>query len=173
MSVVAAKVYDNNIEISADSIAVRGYLKCTTNINKIAPINGMIIGGVGTAEEISLMFRYASTHKPEQATESGVLAFITEFSKWKGDYGDHCVNNHYLLVYGCKLFYIESMLVTEINDYWAIGAGEDFATAALYLGHSAKEAVKVSCELCCYVAEPIKTFEMDRDGAVHQVVQHD
>ena len=55
------------------------------------------------------------------------------------------------------------MYVNEINEYAAIGAGEDFALAALYLGHSAKEAVKTACELSAFVAEPIVEFEMEKE----------
>ena len=47
------------------------------------------------------------------------------------------------------------MHIEEINDYAAIGAGRDYAYAALYLGHEPKEAVKVACDLSCYVSEPI------------------
>lgn len=42
----------------------------------------------------------------------------------------------------------------------AVGAGEDFANAALHLGHTPKEAVKVACDLCCYVCEPIIEYSM-------------
>lgn len=55
---------------------------------------------------------------------------------------------------------IANMFVREIKDYYAIGAGEDFATAALYLGHTPKEAVKTACDISCFVAEPIVVKEM-------------
>ena len=49
------------------------------------------------------------------------------------------------------------MHVEEIDDFAAIGAGRDYAYAALYLGATPKEAVEVACELSCYVSEPIVT----------------
>jgi hypothetical protein len=55
------------------------------------------------------------------------------------------------------------MFVHEVFDFISIGAGEDFANAALYLGHTPKEAVKVACELSCYVCEPIKEFQMSKE----------
>ena len=59
------------------------------------------------------------------------------------------------------MFSVNDMFVREIKDYFAMGAGEDFATAALYLGHSPEEAVKTACEISCFVAEPIVVEEMD------------
>jgi hypothetical protein len=66
------------------------------------------------------------------------------------------------MIFGGHLFEIEHMLAFEIKDYTAAGAGEDFANAALYLGHSPREAVKVACDLSCYVCEPIIEYSMKR-----------
>ena len=122
----------------------------------------MIVGGCGYAEEISLLWHYMRTHKPESATEKDILDYFVEFSKWKKDYsGNGSITNTYLLAYQGHLFEVEHMFVYEIKDYIAIGAGRDFANAALYLGHSPKKAVKVACELSCYVAEPVIQYEMD------------
>ena len=95
-------------------------------------------------------------------TDKDILEYIVEFSKWKQDLvGYSGISNTYLLAYDGHLFEIENMFVYEIKDYDAVGAGEDFANAALYLGHSPREAVKVACELSCYVAEPIIEYEME------------
>ena len=165
MSVVAVKKYDNKIVISADSIMVRGYSKDTRgNFSKINSINDMIVGSSGYAEETSLMWHYARTHKPDSATEKDILNFIVEFANWKrGITGESNILNNYLIVFDGHVFEIENMFVYEIQDYESIGAGRDFANAALYLGHSPKEAVAVACELSCYVAEPIIEYQMDLD----------
>ena len=56
MSVVAAKVYDDRIVMSADSILTNGYEKePNVNFAKIAKINDIILGGVGYGDEQSLM----------------------------------------------------------------------------------------------------------------------
>ena len=162
MSVVAAKVYRDKIVMCADSIICKGFSKNTKgDFSKMQSINGMIVGSVGTAEEASVMWHYMRTHKPDVADEKSVLDFIIEFSKWKRDLcNDGSLKNTYILAYDGKLFEVERMFVTEVKDYAAIGAGEDYANAALYLGHSPREAVKVACDLCCYVAEPIIEEEM-------------
>ena len=164
MSVVAVKVYKDNIQIAADSIVVYGDSKKTDgNFSKLVKVNDIIIGFVGTAEEGSLMLHYADTHKPLSASEKDMLTFMIEFSKWKSDVGvGSDINNSYIVVYDGKAFYINGMLVYEVDNYEAIGAGMDFANAAMYLGHTPKEAVKVACELSCWVAEPIVEFEEKR-----------
>lgn len=157
MSVVCARVYEDKIVMAADSIMCRGDLMRTSgDIVKLRTVNGMGIGSVGLAQEINLMYRYADTHLPSSPTEIGVQDFIVEFSKWKHTYdGDYEVNNNYLIAYKGHLFCVEGFLVYEVKEYESIGAGLQYGLAALYLGHSPKEAVKVSCDLCCYVAEPI------------------
>lgn len=161
MSVIAGCVYKDKIVIASDSIRTKGWSKRTDFI-KLSCINDLIIGGVGTCEEIGLMFRYAQTHKPETATERDVLSFIVEFARWKKDFGDGQIRNTYLIVCEGHLFMIEDMFVHEIKDFQAIGAGEDYANAAMYLGMSPEKAVKVACELSCFVAEPIVQYEMQR-----------
>lgn len=148
--------------MAADSIVVRGWSKNTNgDFVKLDRINNMILGGCGSAQEQSLMWQYMKTHKPSGAAEKDILDFIIEFGRWKKDLtGESSVSNSYLLAFDGHLFQIERMFVYEVRDYEAIGAGGDFSNAALYLGHSPREAVKVACDLCCMVAEPIIEHEM-------------
>lgn len=162
MSVVAGKVYDDRIVMAADSIIVKGGWGKRSGFSKLVNINDMIIGGTGTAEELSLFFRFAQTHRPETPTEKDVLSFVVEFATWKRDYSINTIENTYLLGISGHLFLLDKMFVNEVLDFEAIGAGEDFANAALFLGHTPEEAVKVACELCCYVSEPIEQYVMNR-----------
>jgi hypothetical protein len=164
MSVVAARVYKDKIVMAADSIVVRGWSKRTDHdIVKINEINGMIVGSTGYAQELSLMWQYMTTHKPATATEKDVLNFVVEFSRWKRELiGDGSVANTYLMAYDGHLFQIEDMLVYEVSEWSAVGAGEDFANAVLYLGNNPRDAVKVACELSCLVAEPIIEYSMPK-----------
>lgn len=163
MSVIAVKVYDDKIKIAADSIVVRGdYKRTDQNFSKLVKVNGMIIGGCGYAEELSLMYHYSETHKPASASEKDMLAFIVEFSKYKSDIaGSSNIQNDYIIIYDNRAFSVDSLFVSEIKNYDAIGAGMDFANAALYLRHNPKEAVEVACELSCFVADPIVEYEVE------------
>lgn len=164
MGVVAAKVYKDKIVMAADSIVVRGRSKRIDNgIVKINKINDMIVGSTGYAQELSLMWQYMTTHKPATATEKDVLDFVIEFSRWKRELiGSYSVDNTYLMAYDGHLFQIENMLVCEVSEWIAIGTGEEFANAALYLGNNPRDAVKVACELSCFVAEPIIEYTMQK-----------
>lgn len=166
MSVVAAKVYNNNIQMSADSILTNGWEKDpNTNFTKIISLNDMIVGSVGNADECSLMWLYMENHQPLNATEREILNYFTEFGKWKGDIANtRDIKNSYLMAFGGHLFQICGYLVREIKDYYAIGAGAPYALTALHLGHDSEEAVKVSCAMCCFVCEPIVTYNQKKDN---------
>lgn len=169
MSVIAGMIdiTECKILIASDTICVQGCTKTLDNqieFSKIATINDMIIGGVGTAQETSLLFQFARTHKPDTPTTKDVLAFVIEFAEWKRNIESGAVNNHYLIACEGHLFLIEHMFVTEVVDYVAIGAGADYALAALYLDCDPEEAVTVACDLCAWCARPIKTYETEYNG---------
>lgn len=164
MSVIAAKVYNDKVVMAADSIIVTGWSKRNNNFSKIVEINNMIVGSTGYCTECSIMWHYMQTHKPASNLESDILTFMVEFAKWKRDItGDNNVENSYLMIYQGHLFEINGLFVHEISDYVAIGAGDDFATAALHLGHTPYEAVKVACDLSCVVCEPIIEYSMAKN----------
>ena len=52
------------------------------------------------------------------------------------------------------------MLVREVEDFCAIGAGQVEANTALYLGHSPAKAVEVACTLNCFVCSPVVEKEI-------------
>jgi len=168
MSVVVCKVNKNNIEIAADSIRVKGWSKINMSPSrriKLAKINDIIIGGCGLAEETSLFFNYMETHLGgDSVTENDILNYIVEFKKWKSAYTTSSFENSYILAYKGKAFLIEGMLVIPIDDYAAIGAGEDYANGALYMGATAKQAVEAACALCAMVAEPIVVESIPKEN---------
>ena len=167
MSVVVAKITKDKIYISADSIVVRGWTQCHNtgnHITKLEEYNGIILGGCGSAEEISLFFHYIKTHSIEEATEKNILDFVIEFKKWKRDLtDDKSLKNNYIIAYQGKCFGISNMLIYEITNYDAIGAGMDYALGALHQGATTAEAVKAACDLCALVCEPIVTKIMQRN----------
>ena len=159
MSVVVCKVCKDKIEMASDSIVVSGWTKLNNAQNKVvkmAKYNDMIVGACGHADEASLFFHYMKTHTIENMDEKGVLDFVIEFARWKGDLtGDNSFVNPYIIAYKGKAFAIEGMLVFPIEDHHAIGAGRDYASGALHMGATSAQAVKAACELCAMVSEPI------------------
>ena len=161
MSVIAAKVTNEYIDIASDSIICKDTLK-RTNFHKLRHINtDLIVGGCGVAEELSLFFEYAKKYTPCGDTISDIQDYMLNFSHIKEQYmREPKLECAYLIVFKGHLFEVDGMLVQEIFDYTAIGEGEDYALAALHLNHSVQEAVKVACDLCCYVAEPIIEYKV-------------
>lgn len=160
MSVVAVKIYDKEIIMSADSIIVHGEAdKTPVGRGKIFEVNGMLIGTSGFAHEGIHMALFAENHTPLTMNDRELTKWMYEFSEWKAkEFGtDKKLENQYIIAYKGKVFYCNGAYIGEVKDFFAIGAGQNYATAALYLGHSPAEAVKVACALSCYVDEPIIT----------------
>ena len=167
MSVVACKILPNGYEIASDSISIRAWTQSkareNTKFSKLFEVNDIVIGSVGYAEESSLLQIFCSTRKPSDASESAILEFMSEFSSWKkGKAEKSGLDNAYLVGFGGKVFSINGWFIQEVLKYEAIGAGMNFALAALYLDNSAKDAVKVACELSIFCEEPIQVISKVR-----------
>lgn len=163
MSVVAVKVTNKKITIGADSIIAFGWTQEKDKLAKLEEVNGMIIGSVGTAQEGALFRVFCRTRKPRAADVESIVDFMSDFQDWlKNKIDDSTVENGYILVFDKKVFNIEGFYVKEITDYTAIGAGMDFALAALYLGNSVKDSIKAACHLSVYCEEPINMFEIEK-----------
>lgn len=167
MSVVACRVNENGYTIAADSITVRGYTQDKgkqTAFSKLFRVNGLIVGGVGMAEELSLFQVYAATHQIAMPNESAVLEFFSEFAEWKKKKIDKAgLENSYFIGVENVIFYINGWHVTRVVTFEALGAGMDYALAALHLGHTSREAVQTAIELSVFCEGPIrelsKTFK--------------
>ena len=166
MSVVAVKVYENEIVMSADSIIVHGEAdKVPVGRGKIFEVNGMLIGSSGLASEGIHMALFAENHTPLEMTDREITKYMNEFYTWREkEFGATCEDgtNQHLIAYKGKVFYCNHGYVGEVTDWFAIGVGQNYASAALYLGHSPAEAVKVACALNCFVSEPIITKSIRR-----------
>lgn len=165
MSVVTCRIYEDKVKMAADTIVVKGWSTVNNAQNKLVKMqkyNGMIIGGCGSAEELSLLFHFIKTHSIKEPDEKSILDFMIEFKRWKTDLiADSSLENSYIIAFKGKAFAFEHMLVMPIDDYYAIGAGEDYANGALCMGATPKQAVKVACQLCAFVAEPILTESLE------------
>ena len=158
MSVVSAKVYNDKIVMAADSQVTRyGQYKDTTgNFSKLQRVNDVIIGVSGNVEECSFLWHYMGTHKPAGNSVKDILDYMIEFSRWKKELtGSSSVNNTCLIAFGGKLFVVYGITVMEVKDFDSVGCGYMYANAAMHLGHTPREAVKVACDLDCFVGEPI------------------
>lgn len=163
MSIVAIKrIGKGQFEIAADSIWIRGWgTQAKEPDCKIWKIGDMIAGTAGKASLGGLFREYIENHKPKTSNEWGWLNFMSEFMKYVTTIDSKYTfdDNSFIVVWRKKAFTISGLTVREIKKFDAIGAGMDFALASLYLGHSAKEAVEVACELSAFCEKPIKVYK--------------
>lgn len=126
---------------------------------KLTTVNEITIGGVGYADENALIQLFAQTHQPHDATDRGILEFLSEFQTWKAQKtNNYNLTNQFIIIFRNHAFATDGFLIREITQYDAIGAGMDFALAALHLNKSATTAVDVACELSAMCERPIKTL---------------
>ena len=82
MSVVAVKVYDKEIIMSADSIIVHGEVdKTPVGRGKIFEVNGMLIGTSGLASEGIHMALFAENHTPLSMDDRELTKYMHEFTE--------------------------------------------------------------------------------------------
>ncbi|MEL6231675.1 MAG: hypothetical protein AAFR24_17345 [Cyanobacteria bacterium J06627_3] len=166
MTVIAARKTKDTIIFASDSILVAGYLKATDKeviYNKLFQQNDMVIGSTGTGYEGTMMELFSRNHRPVDGSRLAIIDFFVEFREWvqKRDTG-HAPENDYLIAYDKKLFRTYGGLdIYEVPEFEAVGAGEDFAKAALHLGHTPREAVEVACKLSIYCSEPISEIVVE------------
>ncbi|MEO0348891.1 MAG: hypothetical protein AAF282_02440 [Cyanobacteria bacterium P01_A01_bin.15] len=166
MTVIAARKTKDAIIFASDSILVAGYLKATEKeviYNKLFQQNGMVIGSTGTGYEGTMMELFSRNHQPIDSSRLAVIDFFVEFRDWiqKRD-ADYTLENDYLLAYDTKLFRTYGGLdIYEVPEFESIGAGEDFAKAALHLGHTPREAVEVACKLSIFCSAPISEITVE------------
>lgn len=167
MSVVACRVKKNSIEIASDSQTTWGYTLDKGGelaSAKLWCVEDVVMGVVGLARDGGLLQLFARTHKPKEPTEEAVLDFVAEFHTWalKRTNNSATPNYHAILVFGGKAFVICGYYVDEIVTHWAIGSGDDYAKAALHLGHGVEKAVEVACELNLYCELPVIHYSCPR-----------
>lgn len=158
MSIVCCRVYKDRIEVASDSISVRGYTQSKKSAClKLFQNGGVLIAGVGDAQELTLLNLFSKSRTPANNTEAAILDYITDFAEWQEKKtGEYEISNSYIIVYGGAAYCIDEFMVERILDFEAIGAGSDFALAALYLDHDVEKAAETACELSVLCERPVK-----------------
>ena len=148
MSVVAVKIEKNKITIGADSILVSGYTQEKDKLAKLFQNEWMVVGDVGDAQEGALFQIFSKTRKPRESSVEAITEYMFDFFQWNKEKTENTeLSNSYIIIFENKAFLVEGFYVKEVRDYAAIGAGMDFALAALYLGSSVHDAIKTACHL--------------------------
>lgn len=161
MSVVAVRKTKTKITIGADSIRLSGLTQEKDKLAKLFMVNkDMALGAVGFASTTSLFREFLGNHLPMFNSEYGWTMLVREFASYLGELKNApgLETADFLVVYQSKIFYLSGYFVREIKDYYAIGAGKDYAITALYLGTDVGQAIKAACHLSIICEEPINIF---------------
>ncbi len=166
MSVVAVRKEKGAITIGADSIRISGW--GTQEKDKLAKLfrvsEEMVIGAVGSCATSALFREYAENHLPKANTEYGWTLLMQEFASHLSELKNapKFEDSAFLVAYRSKVFYLGGYFVREITDYYAIGAGADYALTALYLGASVEKAIEAACHLSIFCEKPINLVRLKK-----------
>lgn len=161
MSVVAIKkIKPHQFEVAADSQVTAGMTLDKDKSSKLWKVGDMVAGATGKASLGGIFREYIENHKPKTNNEYGWITFMADFIKYAQnlDGAFALTDNEFMVAWKGKAYHLVGTYVKEVTTFDAIGAGDDYAKAAMYLGHSAREAVGVSCALNIYCEKPIKSF---------------
>ena len=161
MSVIAAKKYDDRIEVACDTALTLGPLTKPKGIlNKITYYeeHGALVGVTGYARHISAIDYFSHKNKMWKQHEVPLCVRIGE--EMKNCCGDEDDGSEIILIKDGKIFLIEKWLPIEINDYISIGSGANYAECLMHIGKSPEESVKVAMELNCYCDGDVKVFNV-------------
>jgi len=163
MSVVAIKkIGKGRFQIAADSIRVNGFTQEKDKKAKLWAMEDIAIGSVGDCAVSFIFKEFLENNKPKFNTEYGWTLLMSEFeAKLKTVSNSlELKDSSFIVVFKKKAFILANLYVKEIRTWYAVGAGADYALAALELGHTAKKACEVSCALSIYCEKPVTQYEI-------------
>jgi ATP-dependent protease HslVU (ClpYQ) peptidase subunit len=141
---VTVIAYDGKI-LAADKLATNGGQRLT--VTKIRRVPTGLIGTSGDVHVTRALAVWADKGFKKRDFPSEA----------RGD-GSHLL---FIKEDGTVLLYCGSAHPVELEDrFVAIGSGRDYAMAAMHLGHDARTAVQVACDLDAYCGAGITTLEL-------------
>lgn len=171
MTVIALKQTFKEVTICADTQVSYWYAKVSSSYDesrkdfaKIIQKNWLTIGTAGLLRELWYMKIFLDTNKPKDATVDSILSFLCDFQEWVRKKLDNTfqMDNHYIIIFEGNSFCCHGFDVYEVEKYCAIWSWREEATAALFLGHTAKKAVEVAIELAYWCGGNVQEITIKR-----------
>lgn len=166
MTVIAVDVRGKEIVIGADSQVTSGWHMRVDDPPKLfTGPTGVTIAVTGYAEAGALLRLYVENNRPRESTEYSITEFVTDFRKWANSKAnDPSLDMSFFMVFDGKAFAVRDYYITEITGFAAMGAGMEYAEAALYLGQSVRKAIQAACHLSTACNEPIRIERLPKKG---------
>jgi ATP-dependent protease HslVU (ClpYQ) peptidase subunit len=167
MSVVAVKITEKEITISADSQVSCGRSNKLEgrekNPAKLFRVNNgkIIFGSTGWTDIASLFRLYCETRQPEYSSELAILNFLSEFFDWAhSKNSDFKLENSFVIIFNKKVFVTHGFEVNEVDTYSAIGSGMFLALGAMYMGADTQKAIDVAKKYDLYCGGETVSFKI-------------
>lgn len=168
--VVVMKTDDEHILVADSAMSTPSFVNIKAGV-KIHRIGEDVILGFCGNPEVLTMFKAHVQENPigavETFDESRAYAYMSDFYDYIGTkgfsvMGESAENFEVAIITPWRILVIERYFVQEVENYFAIGSGDEVAKSALHLGKSAEEAATVACELTPWCSLPLTTCRIQR-----------
>lgn len=175
MTTIAAKVTNGKVKIAWDSQVTTGYAK-TLGMNKVVKINDQFAVGIAGHLRFANIVHRTSVNKIhpfdlKQEDFDGYAWLLDDaVPAWQkavkkeldnnpitDAYEDYVPEGHCLIALANRIYTVGSDFAVSMHlEHASIGSGSMFATTAMHLGKSAKQAVEIATELDLYTGGNVK-----------------
>jgi len=164
MTVIAARIRNGLVEISADSNGVAGGTTIPRVDSKLIQFGDNIIVGFTSSYRMGQILRHHVTFPPPSSNvgEWLVEGFIPTFRAALAEHGwmkkdsEREEGGVFLIAHPWGIATIEDdFQVGEHRDYYAVGSGRDVALGALHQGATAQQACMAARDHCTTVGGPL------------------
>jgi len=158
MTIICCKVEKDKVTIGSDTQITAGYSGFNFNGTKLEKVGTLIVGTTGRCALHSVYVVWLETHKLPSLSKRDVNRHFVAFNKFLiNDYDNKILLSDviFIICQNGEAITFQNFYIRKITKFWAIGSGREMAWAALSLGKSVKEAVKLACQYNSYCSGKI------------------
>lgn len=165
MSIIAVKKDKQYVTFVSDTQVTQGWNKSNKDNIKLTKVGQVIVGSAGKVKTAKLFILFLSEVQPGiLETELDVIRLFRNFESWLVDNkvgkDIDLADNDFLINFKDKVFKVEDgYLISEVENFDAIGSGYDKALMGLELGFDIQKVVRIVCKFDLYCSEPIKVIK--------------
>lgn len=171
MTAIAVRIYEEKIEISADSMisfswwdkVEKSGWASIKDFSKLYQVNDMVVWFSWSVEDALVISEWMKTNLPKGSTIDYIESYILSvYAHLKSRNTARVPKLQLILIYNDKVFYAWDYLIYEVWEYEAIGSWMHYCRTAMYLWCDTKKAVSVACEFAWGVGGDIKRIVIDK-----------
>ncbi|HPQ79747.1 MAG TPA: hypothetical protein PLG47_04805 [Candidatus Dojkabacteria bacterium] len=173
MSIICGRVYEDRIEIAADSCITDETVENTTICNspKLVKIDNIVVGACGYHSDALLLFSFIEENIEEFKKISCVkdlMVLTKKYRLYNEEYqGKKELESVFAILVNGKLYESKYFCICEIKEFCALGIGYQCALGSLEYGASPTEACKIASKYLLACKPPIITYTYDLKTSVY------